>query len=285
MGKQYNQHLTILLLATLFISTSGALGRFIDLPTPVIIWWRAALGGFFLFLYARFKKISLKIHSNRDIPSIILSALLLAGHWLCYFHALKLSNVALGMLSMFTFPVFTTLLEPFFTKSKFNPIHLLLAFMVLLGIYILAPEFSFENTYLIGILFGLLAALCYALRNLILKRHVHKYDGTVLMMQQAFIVSLVLLPVMFVMDSSNISTQYPYILILGLVTTAIGHSLFIKSFKYFSVSTASIISSVQPLFGILIAFIFLNEIPKTNTFIGGAIIIATVVIESIRSRK
>lgn len=285
MKNQYNQHLSLLLIATLLISTSGTLGRFIDLPTPVIIWWRAALGAFFLFLYAKFKKTSLRINSKKDIPSIILGALLLAGHWLSYFHALKLSNVALGMLSMFTFPVITTLLEPFFTKSKFNPIHLLLALMVLFGIYILAPEFNFENTHLKGILFGLLAAVCYALRNLILKRHVNKYDGTILMMQQAFIVAIVLLPVMFFMDSGNISTQYPYIIILGLVTTAIGHSLFIKSFKYFSVSTASIIGSVQPLFGILIAFIFLNEIPKPNTFIGGAIIIATVIIESVRSRK
>lgn len=285
MEKQYNQHLLFLLLATLLISTSGPLGKFIHLPTPVIIWLRAALGGFFLFLYARFKKTSLRINSKKDVPSIILGAVFLAGHWLCYFHALKLSNVALGMLSMFTFPIFTTLLEPFFTKSKFNAIHLLLALMVFVGIFILVPEFNFENTHLTGILFGLLAGLCYALRNLILKRHVNTYDGTVLMMQQAIIVSILLLPAMFLNDFSNISTQYPYILILALFTTAIGHSLFIKSLKYFSVSTASIIGSVQPLFGILIAFIFLNEIPKTNTFIGGSIIVATVIIESVRSRK
>lgn len=285
MDKQYSQNLTFLMIATLLISTSGTLGKFIDLPTPVIIWWRAALGGFFLFLYVRFKKISLKIHSKKDMPSIVLGALLLAGHWLCYFHALKLSNVALGMLSMFTFPVITTLLEPFFTKTKFNSIHLLLALMGLIGIYILAPEFDFENTHLQGVLFGLLAALCYALRNLILKSHVNNYDGTVLMMQQALIVSVVLLPVLFFMDGSNIDRQYPYILFLGLFTTAIGHSLFIKSFKYFSVSTASIIGSIQPLFGIIIAFIFLNEIPNVHTFIGGAIIISTVIIESIRTRK
>lgn len=285
MDKQYNQYLSFLLLATLLISTSGTLGKFIDLPTPVIIWWRAALGGLFLFLYTRFKKTNIKINSKRDMPSILLGGVLLAGHWLCYFHALKLSNVAIGMLSMFTFPVITTLLEPFFTKSKFNPIHLVLAIMILFGIYLLVPEFNFENSYLKGILFGILAAFCYALRNLILKRHVHKYDGTVLMMQQAFIVTILLLPVLFLMDNSNITTQYPYILILGLLTTAIGHSLFIKSFKYFSVSTASIIGSVQPLFGIIIAFFFLNEIPKVNTFIGGTIIIATVVIESIRTKK
>jgi drug/metabolite transporter (DMT)-like permease len=285
MKNQHTNHLLLLALATLFISTSGALGKFIDLPTPVIIWWRAALGALFLFFFCKHKKLSVNIKSKNDIPSILISALLLGLHWVTYFYALKLSNVAIGMLSMFTFPVITALLEPIFTKSKLNPIHIVLALMVLLGIYILAPDFNFENTYLKGILFGLFSALCYSLRNLILKRHVHRYDGTVLMMQQAFIVSIALLPVMFLMDTGNIKTQFPYVITLALVTTAIGHSLFISSFKHFSVSTASIIGSAQPVFGIIIAFFFLNEMPTVNTFFGGALILSTVVIESVRSRK
>ena len=285
MKNEHTKHLLLLALATLFISTSGTLGKFIDLPTPVIIWCRSALAAWFLFIYCRYKKFSVNIKSSKDLPTIILGALLLGTHWVTYFYALKLSNVAIGMLSMFTFPVITALLEPFFTKSKLNPIHIILALMVLLGIYILAPDFNFQSSHLRGICFGVFSAFCYALRNLILKRHVHKYNGTALMMQQVFIVSIALLPVMFTMDTSNMQTQLPYLLILGLVTTAIGHSLFIGSLKYFSVSTASIIGSAQPICGIIIAFIFLNEIPTWNTFFGGSLILITVVIESIRSRK
>ncbi|MDG1729502.1 MAG: DMT family transporter [Algibacter sp.] len=285
MKNQHSHQLLLLTFATLLISTSGALGKFIDLPTPVIIWCRSALGAVFLYIFCRYKKLNLKIQSRKDIPTIFLSALLLGTHWVTYFYALKLSNVAIGMLSLFTFPVITALLEPFFTKARLNPIHILLALMVLLGIYILAPDLNFENTYIKGILIGVFSALCYALRNLILKRHVHKYDGTVLMMQQVLIVSILLLPVMFKMDISNIQTQFPYLLLLGLVTTAIGHSLFINSLKHFSVSTASIIGSAQPIFGIIIAFLFLKEIPTLNTFFGGSLIIATVIIESVRSRN
>ena len=136
MKNQHTNNLLLLALATLFISTSGALGKFIDLPTPVIIWCRAAFGALFLFLFCKFKKYNLKIQSKRDLPTLIIGALLLGAHWLTYFYALKLSNVALGMLSMFTFPVMTALLEPLFTKSKPNPIHIVLALIVLLGIYV-----------------------------------------------------------------------------------------------------------------------------------------------------
>jgi len=44
----------------------------------------------------------------------------MGGHWITYFYALKLSNVAIGMLSLFAYPIFTALLEPFFIKVKFD---------------------------------------------------------------------------------------------------------------------------------------------------------------------
>ncbi|XMO84994.1 DMT family transporter [Algibacter sp. AS12] len=285
MKNQHNQNLLLLTLATLLISTSGALGRFISMPTEIIIWWRSALGAVFLFIFCKIKKVDLKIQSNKDFTTVLISAIFLGAHWITYFYALKLSNVALGMLSLFTFPVITALIEPIFTKTKLNPIHILLALMVLLGIYILAPDFNFESTQIKGILCGLLSALFYAIRNLMLKKPASKYNGMSLMMYQTLFLTLILLPVLFIKDNSNITTQYPYVILLALVTTAIGHSLLISCFKHFSISTASIIGSSQPIFGIIIAFLFLNEIPTLNTFIGGALIIGTVVIESVRSRK
>lgn len=285
MKNQHVIHLLGLTLATLFISTSGALGKYIDMPTPVIVWWRCSLGALFIYVYCRYKKISLKIQTKRDFYTFIISSLFLGAHWITYFYSLKLSNVALGMLSLFTFPVITALLEPLFIKIKLDPIHILLGIFVLFGIYILAPEFNFESSYLKGILLGLLSALFYSLRILMLKQHVVNYNGTMLMFYQILILTIVLIPSLLFMNTSGIKTQYPYVLILALVTTAIGHTLFIKSLRHFKVSTASIISSVQPIFGIIIAFFFLNEIPTWNTFFGGLIILSTVIIESLRSTR
>lgn len=285
MKNNYRNHLFQLTLATLFISTSGPLGKFIDLPTPVIIWWRCVLGALLLFIFIRFKKIELKLKSTRDFKTISASAILLGTHWITYFYALKLSNVALGMLSLFTFPVITALLEPLFIKSKLNITHIILGTLVLTGIYILSPDFNFENTYVKGILLGVFSAFCYSVRNLMLKQHVKRYNGTLIMLYQITILSIVLLPFVFTMGTKNITSQYPYVIMLALLTTSIGHSLFISSLKHFSVSTASIINSIQPIFGIIIAYFFLNETPNTNTFIGGTLIIITVIIESFRSQK
>lgn len=282
--KSHLNHLLWLTLATIFISTSGALGKFIDMPTPVIIWWRSALAAAFLFAFCLYKGINLKIKNNKDHWTFILGAVFMGAHWITYFYALKLSNVAIGMLSLFTFPVITALLEPLFSKVKFDPIHVLLGLMVLVGIYVLAPDFDLESNQLQGVLFGLLSAVCYALRVVILKGHVSQYNGTMLMFYQVGILAVILAPILYFKDASNITTQFPYVIVLALLTTAIGHTLFVNSLKYFKASTASIIGSTQPIFGIIIAYFFLNEIPTLHTFVGGAIILATVVIESIRSK-
>ena len=285
MKNQHTKNLIFLLIATLFGSTSGPLGKYIDLAPPVIIWCRCALGALFLYAFCYFKKVNLKISSKRDFITILISALLFGAHWITYFYALKLSNVAIGMLSLFTYPMLTALIEPLFIKVKFDPMYIVLSLMVLLGLYILTPKFSPNNTYFEAILFGVVSALLYALRNIISKKLISRYTGMSIMLYQLVLLTFVLLPVIFYFNTTNISVQFPYIVALALITTAIGHTMIVSSFKHFSVSTASIISSTQPVFGIILAFIFLNETPTLNTFIGGSLILATVIIESVRSRK
>ena len=285
MENSHGKNLSLLLLATLFISTSGVLGKYIDLSPEAIILCRASFAAVFIYIFCRIKKIDLKVQSKEDGYSFIISGFFMAAHWVTYFYALKLSNVAIGMLSMYTFPVITALLEPFFSRQKLNPIHVFLAFLVLIGVYMLVPDFSLENDQLKGILFGILSAFCYSLRNLTIKKHVKAYNGSMLMLYQMIIISVLLIPVLFFSDFSNLKSQLPLLLLIALLTTAIGHTMLVNSLKHFSVSTASIISSVQPIFGIIIAYIFVNEIPSFNTYIGGSLILLTVVIESVRSRK
>ena len=285
MENAHLKNISGLLLATFFISTSGVLGRYIAMPTEVIIWFRAAIAMVLLYLYCKYKKIDLTIKSSKDYKPFFISGLLMAVHWVTYFYALKLSNVALGVLSLYTFPIIITLLEPLFLKVKFDPMYILLGLLVLIGLFILTPEFNIDSTQVKGILFGVFSAFCYAVRILILKQHVAKYNGTMLMFYQTVIITILLLPTLFFMDISGLESQFPYLLLLAFLTTAIGHSLMLYSLKFFSASTASIISSLQPVFAIILAFFFLQEIPIIRTFWGGSLILLTVVIESVRSRN
>lgn len=269
-------------LAVLLISTSGALGRFISLPPPIAIWWRCLLALFFLLIYCLWKKIPLRFDLSKDGFFLIASGILIAGHWIFYFYALQISNVAIGMLSLFTYPVLTALLEPLVFKKPFQWTHLGMGALVLVGIYFLAPELNLQHSHTQAIGFGILSALCYAIRNLLLKRKVDAFPGSMLMFYQVLIVVLLIWPVFLLQDGSAIKTDWPAIIALGLITTAIGHTLFVNSFQNFSITRASIISSNQPIYGIIIAMIFIGEIPGWNAVIGGGLILATVIWESSR---
>ena len=255
------------------------------MPPPVTIWWRCVFAAVILGAFCWHKKIDLKIANKRDFSTIILSGLLFGAHWVTYFYALHLSNVAIGMLSLFTYPVITALLEPLFFKTKLNKTHVFLGVIVLVGIYFLAPEFNLENNITKGVLFGLLSSVFYAIRNILMKQKIASYHGSMLMFYQMVIITLVLWPVLFIFDVNPTINDWQALLVLALLTTAIGHTLFVISFKNFNISTASIISSIQPIYGILFGLFLLNEVPSENTLIGGFLILTTVIIESIQSHK
>jgi drug/metabolite transporter (DMT)-like permease len=283
--NQHLKHVLELNIAVLLISTSGVLGRFISMPPPVTIWFRCIFAALILGGYCWHQKIDLKIYGKRDFKAILLSSLFMGAHWITYFYALHLSSVAIGMLSLFTYPVITALLEPLFFKTKLNKMHILLGIIALIGIYFLAPEFNLESNLTKGVLSGLLSSVFYALRNIMMKQKVAQYQGSMLMFYQLVIISLILWPVLFVFETQPTSEDWMALITLALLTTAVGHTLFVMSFKNFSISTASIMSSIQPVYGVLFGLFLLNEIPSENTLIGGFLILTTVVIESIQSNR
>ena len=283
--QNHLQNILMLNLAILCISTSGALGRSISLPPPLTIWWRAFFALFFLGVFCVWKKLSFRFDIKKYGFTFFLSGLLMMVHWVAYFYALQWSNVAIAMLSLFTYPVMTALLEPLILKTKFQNHHLILGIIVLIGVSFLAPDLTFENKMTQGLFMGLISALAYSLRNIILKTQVQNFNGSVLMFYQMVVTLILLFPIMFFYKEKITTNQLPFILLLGLVTTAIGHTLFLNSFRHFSVSSASMLSGMQPIYGILIAVVFLAEIPAWRNWIGGFLIISTVILESFFNKK
>ena len=279
------KHILQLNLAVIIISTSGTLGRYIELSPFLIIFLRSFIAIWALLIFCKIKGLKLDFSSKKDLLKVLFAGVLMCAHWLTYFQSLKLSSVAIGMLSIYTYPVITTFLEPLIRKTGFNRIHLFLGILVLLGVYFLVPEFSLDNQQTIAVCFGVGSAFLYSLRNILMKQQASKYNGSVLMLYQMFVVSTLLIPVLFFFDLSVIPSQLAPVLVLGLLTTSVGHTLLVSSFKYFSATTASIISSAQPIYGILLGYFILNEIPSINTAIGGLLIATAVFTEIFRSFK
>ena len=279
MSKNNYLHFILLNIAMLCVSTSGALGRYIDLPPPLTIWSRAVVAFVLISIYVIWKKKRILLDFKKEGFTAFISGILIAAHWVTYFFALQWSSVAVGMLSLFTYPMITLLLEPFFFNVKYQRRHLFLGVMILAGVYLLAPSFELNNTITQGVLMGMLSSFCYALRNIFMKQKIATVDGSVLMLYQMGVTTVILLPALYYLEPESYIDKLPFILILGVVTTAVGHTLFLNSFKKFSVGTVSIMSGIQPIYGILLGVLFLSEIPSNRSIFGGMLIILTVLIE------
>lgn len=283
--KSTSQHLIGINLGLLAISTSGVFGRTLTLAPEVAIFWRCAFALVIMGIYLKVRGANLRIIAG-DGRIIILGGILMGIHWVTYFYSLSLANVAIAILTLHTFPAMTTILEPLILKTKFRAYHLLLATLITVGIYIIAPSFDMSDGVFLAIIFGLISALTYALRNILTRKVISRYDGSSMMFFQLCIMSLITIPYLFTKSSAPlISTDWPLILALAAVTTCLGHTLLVQHLKYYSAVTVSLMSSIIPIYGILWPFIFLDEVPTLKTLIGGSLILLSFLIEAIVSSK
>ena len=67
---------------------------------------------------------------------------------------------------------------------------------------------------------------------------------------------------------------------IGLVCTAVAHSLYVAAQKKVKAQTAGVISGMETVYGILFALLFLGEVPGVRELLGGAVILGTAVFSS-----
>ena len=111
-----------------------------------------------------------------------------------------------------------------------------------------------------------------------------EYDGTIVMMYQLLIVTAILSPAFYFIPVEINESQWYALIMLGAITTATGHTLFLRGVAFYKATTASLLACIVPVFGIVLAYIFLNEVPTTRTIIGGIIIILIVIIKAAKTK-
>jgi len=252
----------------------------------VTIFWRCLFAMIILGLFVRYRKLGLGIKSTQDFYLILLGGSLMGLHWVTYFYSLSLSSVAIAILSLHTFPAMTALLEPLILKSKFQLYHLILAALVILGIYFIVPSFDTNDDTVKAVIFGLVSALAYALRNIFTRKVMPRYHGSSMMFFQLCVMTLMLSPFLFLKSSAELVTHdWPFVLALAVFTTCIGHTLLVINLKRYPAVTVALLSSIIPIYGIIWPFIFLGEVPKMTTIIGGAFILASFSAEAWFARR
>lgn len=265
--------------AILFLSIIPLFARLIHLPAHVIIFGRAVISGITLLAFMSLFKIPLKLGNRKAYLKIFITGALLCVHWVTYFLSVQLAGVAIASLTLFTFPIIVTILEPIITKSSFRRLDLLLAVIVFAGIYMLVPDFDFKNEMTIGTVVGLSSAVFYAFRNILSKKYFSNTSGVTVMFYQLCVTSAILLPFSNIVSYDVSNADIGYLLLVSIVFSGIGHTLIIRGLQNFKATKVAIISCWQPVSSIILAALFLGESPTIKIIIGGIIIISMVMVE------
>lgn len=268
-------------IATLFFGLAGVLGSLTGLPAPLITLGRAAFAGLALGGWALLARLSLRPRTGRDLAILIAQGVLLAIHWTAFFQAIVVSNVAIGLLAFSSFPLFTAALEPLLLRQRPQIPEIVAAALIVPGVALLVPAFSFDDAATRGVLWGLLAGATFALLSVVNRSLSARYNGAMISFYQDGVAAIVLLPTLLLTSATSGSLTLRTLLLLaalGLVCTALAHTLFISSLRHITAQLASVIAALEPVWGIGFAWLLLAESPSARTLAGGALIVGATLI-------
>lgn len=278
--KPERKNLLQLNTAVLLWGGTALFSKTISLPLDHTICARSVIAALALLGFMCCSEIRLRFHTWRNLGILVFSGVLLAAHWLTYFHSMRLSTVAIGIIALHTYPVMTALLEPFFFKEPYRAADALLTGVVFIGILVLLPSFELSNQTTQGILWGILSALFFTVRNLLNRKYIRSFASSTLMFYQTGITALVLLPVALSHPAPYSESDVIQVIVLGAVFTALPHTLYTASFRHLKAKTVGVIASLLPVYGTLTAALILHETPSLRTVIGGTIVLLAVVYET-----
>lgn len=269
----------------MLLGGTALFAKLIPLSALDITFGRSLPGFILLFIFVKVSGESLKLNCKKDYLIGLGLGVIMAVHWVTYFASMQYASISVGIIALFTFPVITVLLEPFFEKIKICWQDIVSALVVLVGIWLIVPSMSFNDDITLGVSIGIFSAFLYAIRNLMHRKYFSHYSGSKAMAYQMMAICPCL--IFFVSDdfvTMNIDSAL-LLLLLGTVFTALPHAMVANALTHLRAKTFSLVACMQPFYGVVFAIIVLNEAPSWQTLIGGLLVISAAIYETINTHK
>ncbi len=265
---------------------TGILGRLISLNEGMLVWYRLFLTTLtMIILFGLMKKLR-KI-PVKDILKICAVGFIAAMHWVTFYASIKYSNVSVALVCFSSISFFTAILEPVILRKRINWTEMFLGLMTLGGISII---FHFDSQYKVAIVIGLVSAVLAALFPIYNRQFLKRVNVETLLTWQQFggLISLsVLMP--FYLQRFPVESLIPgledflWLLVLSWFCSVIAFQFSSNALKRLSAFTVNLTYNLEPVYGILLAFMIYqeNKLLSKWFYIGFAIIATALIIHII----
>ncbi|WP_224483659.1 DMT family transporter [Robertkochia aurantiaca] len=268
---------------------TAVLGALITVDAVPLVWFRMALATIFIAFYIRISKFRVKV-PRKTFFVLLLAGVVIALHWITFFKAIKVSNVSVTLATVSTGAFFTALLEPFWYKRKVIWYEIFFGLIVIAGLYMI---FNVQRAYVEGIILALISAFLSAVFSLINGKLAKAYRPSVISLYELgggviFLSIYLLLTGGLGGDFFSISaSDWTYLLLLATFCTAYAFIASVKVMKYISPYTVMLTINMEPVYGIMLAFIILGDKEQMDGqfYLGALVIFATVISNGILKNR
>jgi drug/metabolite transporter (DMT)-like permease len=277
-------------IAVFLAGFTAVLGRLIKLNEGLLVWYRLLITVIVLAAILFFKKEFVK-ETPKNILRMAGVGAVIAFHWVTFYGAVKFGNISVALVCLSAAGFFSALLEPIILKRKIIISELLLGILAIIGIYII---FDFHPQYKIGIVYGILGALGAAIFPIFNKQLVKEFSPRTLTFYElggGFLILTILLP--FYLKVSPATYFIPtwadagWLLILAVVCTVLCFDLQLKALQKISAFTCNLMYNLEPVYGIILAFVFFGEgkMFKNEFYLGVILIMLALFLQVMRLRR
>ncbi len=264
---------------------TAILGKLIGLNEGLLVWYRLLLTVISLWLILFFKKKLLLI-PLAEILKIFGVGFIVALHWVTFYGSVKYGNVSIAVVCISGAGFFTAFFDPLLSNRRIALTEVLLGALAIAGIYII---FDFHPQYKTGIIFGIIAAIGNALfpifNKKLLERHspetltLYEMGGGLLSLSIMVPLYLHFFPAVYYLPAP---ADWLWLLILALACTVLSFDLQLNALKKVSAFTANLTYNLEPVYGIVLAFLFFheNESLDVHFYMGVGLIMLAVVLQT-----
>jgi drug/metabolite transporter (DMT)-like permease len=274
-------------IAVFLAGFTGVLGRLISLNELFLVWYRLLFAILVLWLIRFFFfKQSVQLHPKTKCL-VFATGSLVALHWVFFYASIKYANISVGLVCFSAIGFFTALLEPLLLKRTIILSEILFGVMGMVGIYCI---FHFDPQFFTGICLGLISSLFAVLFTIINKRLLQfatSFDISVYELTGGFFTLSLILPfyLYFLPSLAFIPTwqDFGWLLLLSLFCTVLAFNLSASALRNISSFTVNLTFTLEPVYGILLAFLVFKEYEEMHNgvYLGITIIFLSVFLQNL----
>lgn len=254
--------------AALATSSSGVFIKLLELPPHVIAFFRLALPTILLGLYITPQTW---FRGKRNYKPMMIASIINALRLYIYFWGFGYTSVANASIMLNTIPTFSTILGIAYLKEKVSAKHYGLLLLSFIGVVIVysTKGLSFSDRDVIGMSAILFSSFLWAIAMMVIKKELPKFSQPETLFYQNIVGAIVFLP-FFVSYMPYLDTiHFGGAVLYAFIVAILGFGLMFSSLRHLPLSTGTLLGSIEVVFSIAWAIIFLHETITAPIISGG----------------